>query len=697
MNERICDEHLKRKAILYVRQSSPHQVMNNLESGRMQYAMKDRLRELGWAEIEVVDEDQGRSADGTVERSGFDQMVSDVCLGRVGIVAARDLSRLSRNSRDWQQLIEVSRFVHTLLADHETIYDPRLSNDRLLLGVKGSINEYELDVLRQRAWKARHEKAMRGDLVIAVPAGFVNSDIGTIEIDPDRRIQEAIELVFRKFRELGSVRQTLFWFLENELTLPIRHHDGKRWTIVWKRPRYGTLYKMLTNPVYAGAYCYGKTEQVTEFHNNQPRKRIRRRKQDKWLALIPGHHKGYLEWEEYERNRKTMAGNLTSQLSESPSAPKDGPALLAGLLRCRRCGRKLTVGYTGRASNVTRYICCRGNLDIGEPRCLNFGGQHVDDYVVRQALRVMEPAGIEAATKAAERAVSQRNEVLDALNGDLEAARYTTDRAWRQYDGVDPENRLVADELERRWNGALSEQRSLEDRVAQEKSKQVDESPPSLEEFVSVANHFRVVWHDPQTSMRLKKRILRTLIREVIVDTDSSVGEVVVTVHWNGGVHTTGRVKQRRRGQNSLHTSSDVVDVVRILTKTCPDQLIASILNRGGLKTGKGNRWTQVRVTSLRSKRKMPGHSLEQQKVNGWMTLTQASKYLKICPSTLRHAAEKEVIPVQHPLSNGPWIFSRSDLDSEEAKKLVDRTRQRTKQRGAARSAGQRDLGFPAT
>ena len=397
MNEKINEQHLNRKAILYVRQSSPHQVIHNLESRRMQYGMKERLHELGWPEIEVVDDDQGRSADGTAERSGFDQIVSDVCLGRVGIVAARELSRLSRNSRDWQQLIEVSRIVHTLLADQETIYDPRLGNDRLLLGVKGSINEYELDVLRERAWKARHEKAVRGELALAVPVGFIKPEIGTTEIDPDRRVQEAVSLVIRKFRELGSVRQTLFWFLEHELKLPARHYDGKRWTTVWKRPRYGTVYKILTHPAYAGAYSYGQTEQVIEFQDNQPRKRTRRRKRDEWLALIPGHHKGYLDWDEYERNQVTISNNMTSVFPHSPSAPKDGPALLSGLLRCGRCGRKLMVGYTGRAANVTRYMCCRGNLDTGEPRCLSFGGQPVEDYVVRQALRVMEPAGIEAA------------------------------------------------------------------------------------------------------------------------------------------------------------------------------------------------------------------------------------------------------------------------------------------------------------
>jgi hypothetical protein len=514
-------------------------------------------------------------------------------------------------------------------------------------------------------------------------------------LDPDLRVQEALKLVFRKFRELGSVRQTLLWFLNNDLQLPARHWDGRRWVTVWKRPRYGAVHKILTHPTYAGAYCYGQTEQVVEFQEEQPRKRTRRRSQEEWLALIPGHHEGYLEWEGYERNRETIAQNMAANFSQSPGAAKDGPALLAGLLRCRRCGRKLIVGYTGRAANVTRYICCRGSLDVGEPRCINFGGQLVEDYVSSQALRVVEPARVEAAIAAAEQAVHQFDEVLATRNRELEAACYAADLAQRQYELVDPANRLVARELERRWNDALREVASLEDRIAQEVSMRSTVAAPAVEDFLDIAKELHAVWHDSKTSHRLKKRILRTLIHEIVVDTAN--GSIDLTIHWQGGVHTTGSVKRRRRGQNRLHTSPDVIDAVRALAKICPDHIIAAILNRNGLRTGKGNRWTQERVTSLRAKRKIKRHCAERQQSEGWMTLTQASEHLKISPSTLRQAAEQQVLPVDHPLPDGPWIFRRSDLDSEAARKLVDRTRQRTKKGGAARSPHQRNLEFPGT
>jgi DNA invertase Pin-like site-specific DNA recombinase len=268
MSEKIRTQHLQRKAILYVRQSSAYQVIHNLESQKLQYAMQERLQQLGWREIEVVDEDLGRSASGTVARAGFERMVAEVCLGNVGAVAAREVSRFARNSRDWQQLVEVCRVVDTVLVDQEMVYAPRQSNDRLLLGLKGSLNEYELDLLRQRSVEARREKARRGELIVASPAGYLKTEDQRLEKDPDRRVQEAVLLLFRKFLELGTVRQTLLWFLEHGLQLPVR---SARAELSWKRPSYSMVYRMLTNPVYGGTYAYGKTELRTQYDDGEPR------------------------------------------------------------------------------------------------------------------------------------------------------------------------------------------------------------------------------------------------------------------------------------------------------------------------------------------------------------------------------------------------------------------------------------------
>lgn len=390
MSDKIRPNHLARKAILYVRQSSTYQVTHHLENQRLQYAMRDRLAQFGWTDIDVVDEDLGRSAAGLVTRRGFERMVADVCLGKVGAVAAREVSRFARNSREWQHLVAMCRVVDTVLIDQDTIYAPRLSNDRLLLGLKGSLNEYELDLLHQRSVEARRQKARRGELLIVSPVGYVKGE-HCLEKDPDRRVQAAIELVFRKLLELGSVRQTLRWFHEHDLELPvINAHEEIR----WRRPSYGMVYSMLTNPAYGGTYAYGKTEQVTTYADGEPRQAIRRKPREHWLAFIPEAHEGYVSWEQFERVQVAIAQNTLGR--GRVGAAQRGAALLAGLLGCRRCGHKLLVGYTGNRHDVLRYQCRRGWLDNGEPRCIGFAGLAVDHAMSKEILRVVQPAAIEA-------------------------------------------------------------------------------------------------------------------------------------------------------------------------------------------------------------------------------------------------------------------------------------------------------------
>jgi DNA invertase Pin-like site-specific DNA recombinase len=666
--DKIKPHHLARKAIVYVRQSSAHQVLHNPESRALQYAMRDRLAALGWSEVEVVDEDLGRSAAGGVARAGFERMVAEVCLGKVGAVAAREVSRFARNSRDWQQLIEMCRVVDTVLVDGEAVYAPREGNDRLLLGLKGSLNEYELDLLRQRSLSARYAKARRGELVVAAPVGFVKAG-DRLEKDPDRRVQEAIRLVFDKVAELGSARQALLWFHEHGLELPARRGDG---AVVWRRPCYASIHRMITNPAYGGTYAYGKTGAAARYDGTGACPGRCRKPRGEWLALRPGTHEGYVDWERAEAIRGMVSDNTPA--SRHHGAPKHGDALLAGLLRCRRCGRKLTVRYTGAGHDIPRYSCWRGYLDNGEPRCIAFGGLRVDDAIETEILKVLEPAAVAAAREAEARAADRRDQVREALLRDLQAARYAADRAFRRYDAIDPANRLVAAELEARWNRALEQVAEVEAKIAAHDAATPVREAATQVSLVGLADDLRSVWRAPTTDARLRKRIVRTVVQEVVADLDEQAAEIALLIHWVGGIHTELRLPRRRRGQRNS-TSPDIVAAVRQLVLIASDDVIAGMLNRNGLRTGHGNRWTRERVTALRSHHGIPVHRRAPREEAPWLNLNRAAALLRLSPKTLRLAAEAGRIDAVHPLPDGPWIFSRAALSGPAALDIVSQAR----------------------
>src|SRR5215831_4609556 len=456
---------MQRKAVVYVRQSTPQQVQLNLESQRRQYELVEVARRRGFTDIEVIDDDLGRSASGAVERPGFDRLVAALCAGEVGAVLCFDASRLARNGRDWHHLLELCGLVDARVIDLDGIYDPCRPNDRLLLGMKGSISEFELGVLRAHMLDAARAKARRGELRISVPIGYIwHREIG-LGFDPDRRIQEVVRLIFARFRQLGSARQVLLSMLAEGIHFP-RPSDGKKLVAFdWTPVRYRNVISVLKNPFYAGAYAYGKGEKRTEIIDGRARTSYGHRKPlEEWEVLLKDHHEGYIDWAEFERNQKQLAVNAYSIVGGAKSG-RGGRALLAGVLSCGRCGRRLMGGYSGRPPGQPAYRCGRANQMLGLPRCLTFGGLRVDAAIARELLRAVEPMAIEAAIEAERMHRKQQEDQHRIVDLELQQARYEARLAERRYAACDPDNRLIASQLEKSWEAALRRVQTCEARL----------------------------------------------------------------------------------------------------------------------------------------------------------------------------------------------------------------------------------------
>ena len=422
---KIAPEHLARGAYVYVRQSTADQLMHNHESRRRQYGLAERARQLGWQKVVVIDDDLGRSGSGAVCRPGFERLLAAICEGRVGAVLSVEASRLARNGRDWHTLLEFCALVGSLLLDEDGIYDPRLVNDRLLLGMKGTMSEMELSLLRQRSLEALKLKAQRGELFFTVAVGYIKVRRDRIEKDPDRRVQEALALVFAKFAEFQSVRQVHLWLRQEGLTLPAVVHAAEVRGLVWKPPVYNTILHLLTNPIYAGAYAFGRTGSRVQLESG--RKRIVRgfkKPRTEWAVLLLDRHEGYVSWSEYERNQRLIADNAGNKGLMVRRAVRLGDTLLAGLIRCGHCGRKLHVAYSGTNGDVGRYHCKGAHINHGTARCISFGALRVDQAVGAQVLALLQPLGVEAAL----RAIEARNVADDETHGQtilaLEQARF---------------------------------------------------------------------------------------------------------------------------------------------------------------------------------------------------------------------------------------------------------------------------------
>lgn len=602
-SDKITDEHFARMAIVYVRQSTQHQVLEHRESTARQYALADRAIALGWprAAVEVIDEDQGRSGSSAEGRSGFQRLLAEVSSDRVGIILGLEMSRLARSCKDWHALLELCAIYRTLLADADGLYDPSQYNDRLLLGLKGTMSEAELHILKSRLQQGMWNKAQRGEVINHAPIGYQRSlsardGAGDFVMDSDEQVQSVVRLIFEQFPRRGSVNGLLRWLVRNDVKLPVRPHFGaNRGELQWRRPNRVTLLNMLHHPIYAGAYRWGHRE-------TDPRKKVAGRpatgrtlnSHDACRVLIRDRFAAYITWDEFENNQQKLAEN--SALGKLLSAPRHGPSVLAGLVVCGRCGHRMLVGYNntqGASKTKTlRYSCLRNAIDYGEEKCQSLSGAAFESLVVERLLQVVSPASLELSLVATEDIERERRQLDEHWQQRLTRSGYEVEQARRQYAAVDPDHRLVARELERRWEEALRADGRLQadyERFQQDSPAQL--SQQEREQIRALAEDLPALWRADSTSPEDRQTIARLLLEQVTVTVEGNTDRVDLELRWAGGFvsrHTFSRPVQTYEQLSNYDELITRINTLRGEHKTLAD--IAATLNAEGFHPPKRSR-----------------------------------------------------------------------------------------------------------
>jgi DNA invertase Pin-like site-specific DNA recombinase/uncharacterized protein YndB with AHSA1/START domain/predicted DNA-binding protein (UPF0251 family) len=662
---KVQPAHRQRAAVVYVRQSTPHQLERNRESTQRQYALVDRALELGWqrGQISVIDEDLGLSGSGTVERSGFARLAAEVALGRVGIVLGLEASRLARNNADWYRLLDLCAMTDTLIGDGDGLYHPALFNDRLLLGLKGTMSEAELHIIRARLDGGIRNKAARGELRRGLPVGLVWGEAdGEVLFHPDEAVCGTIRTVFERFAQLGSARRVWLWLRSEELSFPLQASTLTE--IRWVAPTYTAIHHVLTNPVYAGAYAYGKSrcERYVD-DSGAIRKRVRKLPQDEWAVLIRDHHPGFIDWETYEANQARLATNTRPRPHQGGGAVREGAALLQGLATCGHCGRRLRTHYRGRNSSPG-YHCAGKHVVNGRGvYCLNIGGVQIDAAVSEAFLAALDPAGLQAVVVAAEQLEADHDAALAQWRLAVERARYEAERAERRYRAVEPENRLVARGLEGEWEKRLRELDDAEAQLARRAQQRPRTlSPQERVRLEALGADLGKVWSAPTTTDRDRKELLRTLLEEVIIAVKREQASAHLTLRWRGGLITELDLSLPHSKPPSIRTDEDTVDLLRRLAVLYPDAVIAGILNRQDRKTARGERFTAGHVGNLRRYRKIPCFKPPAEPPQGEpVTIREAAEILDIAPSTLHRWLNDGFVAGEQVTAGAPWRIRITD------------------------------------
>lgn len=654
----IQDTHRRRSAYVYIRQSSATQVLVNRESTERQYQLSERAVQLGWAktQIKVMDEDLAHTASGVVTRHGFAQMTNDVAMGQVGLILCLEASRVARNNAEWYRLLDLCAVTDTLIGDLDGLYHPGLFNDRLLLGLKGTMAEAELHVLRMRLNGAIRHKAQRGELRRGLPVGLIWGEAdGEVRLHPDQAVTGAIRSVFAKFAELGSARQVWLWFQSQSLLFPHACPSGQ---ILWVKPTYVAIHSVLSNPVYAGAYAYGKSrcERYVD-ETGRVRKRVRLLPRDQWSVLIPGHHPGFIDWATFEMNQARLASNCRPGPEQAAGVLREGSALLQGLATCGRCGRRLRVFYQGKNS-TPGYYCANSQAFNGRGIwCLRVGGRRIDQAVVETFLSAIAPAGLEAAITAQSLGESEHQSALKQFRLQVERARYEAERAERRYRAVEPENRLVARTLEAEWENQLHDWHTIEAELARKEQEQRLQLTDAQREAIrALGTDLKQVWLAPTTNDRDRKDLLRGLLDEVRIDVQADLGKAHLVLRWKTSAVTELDVVWNLARKATLRTDEDTIELMRRLALHHSDAIIAGVLNRQGRKTATGESFTANRVASLRQHWKIPCYRAPATPLDGeLLTVQAAADQLGVAASTLLRWLMDGFIGGEQVTPGAPW------------------------------------------
>ena len=662
---KIGSSHLQRAAFVYLRQSTPAQVEHNRESTARQYALAERARQLGWPREQVVliDEDLGLSGSSTDQRCGFARLTREVALTHVGIVLVLEVSRLARNNADWYRLLELCGVTDTLIGDSEGVYHPALFNDRLLLGLKGTMSEAELHVLRARLDGGIRNKAARGELRRGLPVGFVWGEReGEVRFHPDEAVTGALRTVFERFAEFGSARRVWLWFRSEQLPFPLQ--DGPASQVRWVTPTYTAIHHILTNPVYAGAYAYGKTrcERYVDDHGTV-KKRLRHLPLEQWAVLIPDHHPGFIDWPTFQANQARLDANTRPQPHQSGGAVREGCALLQGLAVCGHCGRRLHTHYRGRNS-APGYHCAGKDLVNGRGvYCLNVGGVGIDKAVSNAFLEAVTPAAVEALRLSVEQLQAHHDAALSQWRLEVERTRYEAELAERRYRAVEPENRLVARGLEAEWENRLRDLTAARAELRRrEEQRPRALTPEQFQRLETLAGDLRQVWSATTTTDRDRKELLRTLLEEVTVNLQRAEGRAPLTLRWRGGVITTLDVPVPRFQPMGPRTDEDTISLLRRLAALYPDEVIAGILNRQGRRTAMGERFTANQVGSLRRCRNIPRFQPPAEPPTGELvSIRKAAQILGMNTSSIHRWLADGFIAGEQVTPGAPWQIRITD------------------------------------